>query len=798
VWHSRRDLNPLTVHLLGVLMLAVSVQAACSVAAWDQGDWLAYHVLMVAWTLAAFGALLLAWRGLSRDVTLLSLHALHAWTTVIGLLVVGLAVRGMGNDATGPLWSVGALLAMAALAGCQAVAWSRHGYVYASGLLVNAAGIAWWIARPERSVGDFVFLNILCLAFGGAAWAIIELALRRRRPPIDVRGDWLPFTHAASVLSLAALALMIAIGLVETFASARSVPVRFLAWPALVGLAIALVACLRDPSARFALPALYALGLVALGLAAQAAGPVLCWWLMPAIALYVLLTTVLWHTNSRWGILHDLLPLSPQSAWFMPAKAVSAVILCGTSVFLCLDLTAAPAYLGPLTVALVLPAVLLIATHIAHDQRSGWQSAALGLGVLVSVETGWAFLAAGAVEMLWLVRSGVLLTTLAPLTILYGVGLTRWPALESGWRERSHRWAIVLGGLSLVALAAVLGQETLFFAPGIGDGARPPGIGFIVAVAAAIVVMIGTALCLALLPELDLFHLSERGRTAYVYAAEVLLALVFAHLRLAAPWLFSGRLAQYWMFMIVGLAFLGAAAGEAFRRLRLPVLAMPLERTGTFLAILPVLGFWLRPASFGTYALLWFLVGLVYVFFSVTKRSLAFLLLAIVAADLGLWAILHENQLAFVQHPQLWLIPFAMTGLVAEYLNRDRLSRNQKNTIRYVSLSIIYLSSTAEIVLTGLGHDAIRAFVLVVLSLLGVFAGMMLRVRAFLFLGAIFLLLGIFTMIRHAALVAEDQGRIVWLVAGIVVGVAIFTLFAVLEKRRNDVLNLLKKLKDWE
>jgi hypothetical protein len=115
--------------------------------------------------------------------------------------------------------------------------------------------------------------------------------------------------------------------------------------------------------------------------------------------------------------------------------------------------------------------------------------------------------------------------------------------------------------------------------------------------------------------------------------------------------------------------------------------------------------------------------------------------------------------------------------------------------MRYLALSAVYVSSTAETFLAGLGPDAVRPAVLVGLSVLGVFAGMLLRVRAFLFLGSGFLLLGLFAVIRLAA---EDRGRIVWLVAGIVVGAAIFTLFAVFEKRRNDVIRLLHKLKDWE
>jgi hypothetical protein len=174
------------------------------------------------------------------------------------------------------------------------------------------------------------------------------------------------------------------------------------------------------------------------------------------------------------------------------------------------------------------------------------------------------------------------------------------------------------------------------------------------------------------------------------------------------------------------------------------------------------------------------------------------MLLAAVAGNVGLWLVLQKNQLAFVQHPQLWLIPFALTALGAEHLNRDRLRRGQRNAIRYAALAVLYASSTAETFLAGLDSGPVRPAVLVGLSVLGVFVGMLLRVRAFLFLGAAFLLAGIFAVIRHAAYAAEDRGRIVWLVAGIVLGVVIFTLFAVFEKRRNDVMRLLQKLKDWE
>ena len=71
----------------------------------------------------------------------------------------------------------------------------------------------------------------------------------------------------------------------------------------------------------------------------------------------------------------------------------------------------------------------------------------------------------------------------------------------------------------------------------------------------------------------------------------------------------------------------------------------------------------------------------------------------------------------------------------------------------------------------------------------------MLRVRAFLFLGAGFLALDMFAMIWHAAV--DRSQTWVWYVSGIVLGAAILALFAVFEKRRNDVLAVVDRVRSW-
>jgi Na+/H+ antiporter NhaD/arsenite permease-like protein len=159
--------------------------------------------------------------------------------------------------------------------------------------------------------------------------------------------------------------------------------------------------------------------------------------------------------------------------------------------------------------------------------------------------------------------------------------------------------------------------------------------------------------------------------------------------------------------------------------------------------------------------------------------------------------LLHEWEgLSIADHPQLWLIPPALCVLVAGYLNRARLSAEQSAALRYGSAIVIYASSTADIFINGVADAPWLPAVLAGLSIVGVFAGILLRVRAFLYLGVTFLLVAILTVIWYAA-IEQERTWILW-VAGIVTGVLIIALFGVFEKRRDDVLRMVERLKQWE
>jgi hypothetical protein len=504
--------------------------------------------------------------------------------------------------------------------------------------------------------------------------------------------------------------------------------------------------------------------------------------------------------------------------WLLPAQAVTATVALGLSLWACgtFDMMA-DRLTAPLAVA------LLVAAGVLHAHRGvAPRYVTLLLGVLLGLELGWAVLGPG-VDARWLHRNVLLMTALAVGTVLYGVLLARLGKAIPEWAECGRRLGPILGVGAFVMLLVVLGQEFVLFNPAVR---RTPMMGWAVAVVAAALVGLMTAqIRFAVVPGRDPFGLSEARRTIYVYLAEVLLLGLFLHVRLNLPELFGNRFVKYWTFLVMAIAFIGVGLGEFFQRRKLPVLGGPLYRTGVFLPLIPLLVFWVRPPSalqnvliehapgtqpmlaalerlpayhtgaFDRYAYLWFLLGALYAVIAVARRSPRHTLFAALAANVGLWCLFHYHGLGFLVHPQMWLVPLGLIVLVSEHLNRERLGPSQAALLRYAGLGLLYLSSTADMFLTGLGRSLVLPVVLALFSVSGVLAGILLRVRSFLLAGVGFLIVVILSMIWHAAVDLAQTW--VWWASGIVLGVAILGLFALFEKRRNDVMRLVEEMRKW-
>jgi tetratricopeptide (TPR) repeat protein len=845
-WHLDRVAPAGRVHLLGLVGLEAGILLACVAGRWDSGIWLSFHVLTAAWCLLglAFLGVTIAADVLrfSRSERLPTPDESHStlllppsffrlrtfWTEGIGLAILALALRCDRSDPLWPYGSAAAVLIVSLLFGTLGLWFQRGAHVYVSGLLLNVIGYLFWSAWGPETGTSFLLTHALCLTIASAFWSIAERIpfafLPGRR--VEVEGPFrlphwtsiFPFPHCAALLGQGLLSFVIVWGLASDFVGAGGRIEIGLSWITLAAAGLALLASTWDRRAWYVPAGAYTLGLAALGLFLHGLALTterLAWSVALALAGYVALTGLIRRTEVWWKKLGRLLhvPQRPGvwlSAWFLAAQTVAAGMVVALSFWICLTFSAlADRLAGPEAVLLLVAAGVLLAAT-AGRWAEGLRIGTLVLGAIAVVEATWAWLGPYAPAP-WLHRNVLLMASLALMTLLYGAGL-RWllPG-QKAWAEAGRRLGPVLGGLATVTLLVLLGQEFALYDPATR---HTPLAGLaVVTVLAALIVLMVAALCFAVAPGLDPLGLSERGRTLYVYAAEALLALAFVHVRLNVPELFGGWGVKYWAFIVMGIAFLGVGLSEFFERRKLPVLAIPLQRTGLFLPLLPLLAFWTGPLGarvisgpqaaamggadlhFGRYAALWFSVSVLYALVAATRRSIRLAVVAALAANFGLWALLAYGGISFLVHPQMWLIPLAVILLLAEQLNQDRLPREVALGLRYLGLSMVYVSSTADLFIAGIGNSVWLPVVLAVLSVLGVLLGIVLRVRAFLFLGVSFLFLDVSLMIWHAAVGLAQTW--VWYASGIVLGAAILTLFAIFEKRRNDVLRLIESLKQW-
>jgi hypothetical protein len=838
VWYASKFETRNRGHVVVAFGLALAVLAACSAGRTAQpDDWRAYHVLLAAWTgtgLVVAGAERIARLrdGMFADFSSLpwiarifdfTVPQLRGWLHLIGVLVLALAARGMFEDPSRPYWSAGATLAVGVMAGLLATRTERPGYVYLSGVLLNIAGTMIWLAWSPLTFPSFAYTQVLCLAVGAEVWLVLELLFQGQ---IQLRRGGMPFAHAANLLGLLVIAALTATNLGSDILGREVQEAGNLAWLAFLAIAASTTLCLWDREAHFTLAGLYVVGLTALGMVIHALEPEPRWlgWLTTlALAVYVLITAALGWVAPKVPMLWRDLHLPERSAawpefWFAPAQTVLAVFVVILSLWVCLAFDTPPARAaGPAAVLLLVPAGVFLTQYARGRWGSDLRYATLTLGVLACIEGGWALLNFTG-PAAWLYRNLLLMVSLALMSGAYGVGLGKILVSPSAWAICGRRIGPVLGVLATLTLLVVLAHEGLLFDLDSKRTLIDPVA--VVAVAVAMVSLVALGIYFAVVPGRDPFRLSERGRMLYVYGAEVLLVLLFIHFKLTVPWIFGHWLVPYWTFVVMGIAFAGVGLSEFFSRRGLRVLAEPLQRTGVFLPIFPLLVFWIHPSAsldrfaeqhlpalrpliehldrvqpnFGKYSLLWFLLGLLYAYMARAKSSLRYALSAALASNAGIWALLYHQQLSVLVHPQLWLVPFALIVLVAEHLNRDSLAEAQSAAMRYAGLIMIYVSSTADMFIAGL-DNVLYPVILAVLSLAGVLGGMLLRVRAFVYLGVSFLFLVIVSMIWHAA-VELHQGWL-WWVSGIVLGAAIIGLFAIFENRRNDVLHAIEQMKKW-
>jgi len=820
-----------------LIVLGVGILAACAVAGWA-----GYHLLMIAAVLAG-GANLGAGTWLRRSrrgwaeaapvqaaaapIPAAPLELQYAppdgsiggpvaaavyvggellqsavlrWTGIANALAILLSIRAMIGDPQQPWWSAGVTATIALLWSTLACWMLAPRLLYAGGLLLNLSATFWFVDKlsPKSTAPmlDLVLANIAVLATSGLAALVLHLNIFQGRPIPRSRPIRLPFHRFAAIVSLLAVVATICLAVSADVGGPAQAVSMLMTWAALAPTLLLAAAMLWDAEAPFALTEVYALAFTALVAALHQVN----YFHQPlevvgtlAMSGYVLLTSALYSGRGTLVPIASNLGMpnlrrDDPSGWLAPASIVLIAVTIALGLR-CEFIFQALAYrLAPASgIFLGIGGLLLLSRG---DRRMDLRYDVLALLPIAGTVWAWSWMQPVGADVLS--RSVVLLSVLA-VTLIAFCWITRTQSSDSLWPLAARRVAGPVALAWAATLLAVLGIEIAGQVAG-----EPPRLArwAVAIVLANLIAGAAASVFLALVPALDPLKLTRARRGSYVYLAETMLGLSFVHLRLTTPWLFGGVFSQYWPLLVMALAFGGVALGELFRQRGTVALSSPLFRTGAFLPLLPVIAFWAAPSRVDLSTLL-FAVGIFYAILSATRRSFAFGVLAALAANGGLWSLLaRQPSLAFLVHPQVWLIPAAGSVLLAAQFNRDRLTAAQLRFVRYCCLMVVYVSSTADIFLNGVKDHPWLPLVLAVLSVGGVMLGILFRLRAFLFLGTTFLAVSIITMIYYAS--ADLHWTWLWYVAGIGLGASILILFALFEKKRTEMVALVDGLKRWE
>jgi hypothetical protein len=838
-WYLRQVSPGDLTHVVGSLALALGVLTACLTATGFPNTWIESHVLATAWAAAGLLVLAIGYAGqnlrLAEQSALDHAHAKPAcrifprghvqfWVTVLGVLTVGLTLLHAVHHGPEPWWPIRAIAAVSLAFGLLAMWLRLPGYVWLSALLLNLAGTLIWHAYAPWSMLGLVETNALCLAIGAGLWSLVARLHRNGLPGSEVNSavnseafPWPAFPPAALALGLTLAASVIAAFVFWDITGTAHPAIDRLGWTTLAVLAVASLILLWERTVRSPLANVYGVGLLGANMLAEAwaDSPRMLGWLgaidLAGFALLAALAGWLLPRGNRvWQTLR--IPAAGRRSardWFPQVQLFVAGVAAALSAWVALDpafstlpqfavLRISGSLLGAVAALILIGTAIVMVAACVDRWRGVWQDVTIGLGLLLAANIGWALLNP-EIPAPWLHRTVIALVAAVGMAVLAEPGLTWLLGVQSDWALRARRALPVLAGLVLGLLAVILVQEGFLRAESQNDVVALPAV---VAVALALVSLSVTGIVFAVVPQWDPLHLTDRGRTAYVYAAEVLVGLVCLHLWLTKPHLFQlGILKHYWMLIVMGVAFGGALLSELFHRRGFPVLSEPLERTAAMLPLAPAIAFWLpiHPTTTallaGNSPALWFFAGLFYGFLAVSRRSFGYSVLAAVATNLGLWILWDRLQWGFLEHPQLWLIPWGLTVLVAEYLNHRRLTSMQSASLRYLGLLMIYVPSSTEF-LRAVGESLWLPLILISFSVLGVALGIALRIRSFLFLGLTFLSLVLTTMIWYASI--RQQHMWVFWIFCIGLGLAVLAMVAFYEKRRNDVLAAVRQLKEWQ
>ena len=420
----------------------------------------------------------------------------------------------------------------------------------------------------------------------------------------------------------------------------------------------------------------------------------------------------------------------------------------------------------------------------------------LAAAVVAGVQLAWAAPMAFDLYDISLERAIRFLEVTAVATLLFAA-MPIGESSKTTWGHSARQMAVTSGFAAILGLTVVLGIELSLYVPHEGV---PIGKPQVAVVAAILVALIAGLITLAVRPGVDPLRLSERGRTLYVYAAEAVGGLLFLHVYLTQPGLVRAILAvvavhcgwhcvcrcRHWGTVssqtacgawrtaatnrdvsaaVTGDCVLGRFRRRSVQRIRaVAVHGRPVvRRAGDFPAIAVVLNHRGIRRQHGAVVAVWVL--------RFVDRGAAAGVVdspGVVAADRGATQSKTVKRNAVDRDPVF----------LGTYHLRPQAPRNCSSTVRKNP------------------KNWWHPIVLAALSIGGILAGMLMRVRAYLYLGTSFLLLALISMVWHAARSIDQAWP--WWAFGIFSGVALLAMFGLFEKKRDEVLRTLRRLREWE
>ena len=387
------------------------------------------------------------------------------------------------------------------------------------------------------------------------------------------------------------------------------------------------------------------------------------------------------------------------------------------------------------------------------------------------------------------------------LGVLYPIVAHRLQEKEE-WVRPLMRMGWILFGIGILTGAVMLGGESagVWNAAAVDATLATKGLTL-----AAWIAVTARLLQFAAYPHATDRVAPEDFRTFAVYVAEFALAFLCGSCYYHFPDLFAGLFLKWWPLVVFAIAMLSAGIGEWLKRVDQKIIADPIARSSLLLPILPLVGvWWFRQegaewlwSDWGRYSFLLLSASMLYGLQSWIRNSIGLRVLASLLVLCSFWTFLHSNpDLRFVQHPQFWILPPALAALIFVEFNRRQLDPNVVVASRYVSILIAYLSSTAEVFLKAFEGQIWQPLLLLILALVGVGAGILMRVRAFLYCGLSFTMVALLGMVWHAQ---QAIGQVwPWWAFGIATGISLIVLLGYFEKNRSKVLAYLEHLKKWE